>query len=47
MTVTHVGGVMENIPNFVKVQGILIVCVMVFLIVAMILGLEKHETVFE
>ncbi|KAK0202271.1 major facilitator superfamily domain-containing protein [Desarmillaria ectypa] len=46
-TITHPDGTIQNVPDYAKVQGILIGCVAVFLIVVTILGPENHGSHFE
>ncbi|KAK0221270.1 carboxylic acid transporter [Armillaria fumosa] len=46
-TITHADGTTENVPDYAKVQGILIGCVAAFLIVVTILGPENHGSHFE
>ncbi|SJL17884.1 uncharacterized protein ARMOST_21451 [Armillaria ostoyae] len=46
-TVTHSDGTKENVPDYAKVQGILVGYVTVFLIVVTIMGPEKHGSHFE
>ncbi|KAG7439633.1 MFS general substrate transporter [Guyanagaster necrorhizus] len=46
-TITRANGTTENVPDYAKVQGILIGCVAAFLIVVTILGPENHGSHFE
>ncbi|KAK0187495.1 carboxylic acid transporter [Armillaria mellea] len=46
-TITKADGTTEDVPDYAKVQGILIGCVAVFLIVVTILGPENHGSHFE
>ncbi|PBK79760.1 hypothetical protein ARMGADRAFT_1040565 [Armillaria gallica] len=49
--VTHVNSTMENVIDYTKVEGIVIGCLVVFLVALLgpekyMLHLEKHNTVF-
>ncbi len=46
-TITHKNGVVENIPDYAKVQGILIGVVTAYVIIVTILGPENHGSHFE
>ncbi|KAF9049224.1 carboxylic acid transporter protein [Hymenopellis radicata] len=46
-TITHKNGVVENIPDYAKVQGILIGVVAAYVLIVTILGPENHGSHFE